>query len=181
MQSYLPFVILYLPICFFYMKLLWIKKYHISTQKAKHRLSNILSKSRKRTSAMIKFRKHVWQIARERIPILAPLQEIISWKWFISDVKIIKYSLSRRGRSIIIITEWIFAYIIIRYGSHIIQEAKHNITNIISYREFPQNLSIHTVILMIVMCIWAIWYYGMIKPWDLRQAIKEHKEDYEDH
>lgn len=30
------------------------------------------------------------------------------------------------------------------------------------------------------MSVWTIWYYGMIKPWDLLQAIKEHKEEYDD-
>ena len=162
------------------MKLLWIRKYHISTQKAKHRLSTILSKSRQRTSTMIKFWKHMWQLIRERIPILSPLQEIISWKWFISDVMIVKYSLSRRGRIIIIITEWIFAYILIKHGNHIVQEAKYNITNIIIHQKIPQHLSIQTVILMIIMSIWSIWYYGMIKPWDLTQAIKEHKDEYDE-
>jgi hypothetical protein len=45
------------------------------------------------------------QILRERIPVIAPLQELISGKGLISEVSIIKYSPSRRGRIIIIITE----------------------------------------------------------------------------
>jgi hypothetical protein len=99
----------------------------------------------------------------------------------VSEVSIVKYSPSRRGRIIIIITEWIFAFILIFYGNHIIKEATRNIWNIIFHFKFPQHISIHTVILMIVMSIGTIWYYGMIKPWDFKQALKEHREEYEDH
>lgn len=155
-----------------------IKKNTINRQKAK--LSKIVVKTRIRTSKIVKFRKHIGQILRERIPVLSPLQELISWQGLISEVSIIKYSPSRRGRVIIIITEWIFASILIFYGDHIIKEATRNIWNIIFDLKFPHHISIHTVILMIVMCIWAIWYYGMIKPWDFKQAIKEHKEEYDD-
>jgi hypothetical protein len=162
------------------MKIPSLTKHTINTQKAKVKLSNVLSKTRKRTSAIVKFWKHIGQIVRERIPVLSPLQELISWQGLISEVSIIKYSASRRWRVIIIITEWIFAFILIFYGDHIIKEATHNISNIIFHLKFPQHISIQTVILMIVMSIGTIWYYGMIKPWDFKQAIKEHKEEYDD-
>jgi len=162
------------------MKLPSIIKHHSSTQQSKKRLSSILSKTRIRTSKIVKFRKHMGQILRERIPVIAPLQELISWKGLISEVSIIPYSPSRRWRVIIIVTEWIFGFILIFYGNNIITEAKRNIWNILFHFKFPHHISIHTVILMIVMCIWTIGYYGMIKPWDFKQAIKEHKEEYEE-
>lgn len=55
-----------------------IKKYTINRQKAK--LSKIVVKTRIRTSKIVKFRKHIGQILRERIPVIAPLQELISGK-----------------------------------------------------------------------------------------------------
>lgn len=158
-----------------------INKHKINTHKAKIKLSAVLSKTRQRTSAMVKFWKHIWQIIRERIPVLSPLQELIIGKWFISEVHIVKYSLSRWGRVIIVCTEWFFAYILIIYGNHILQEAQHNITNILLHWEFPDHLSIQIVLLMIIMSIGSLWYYGMIKPGDFKQAIKEHKEEHEDH
>ena len=60
------------------MKLPSIIKHHSSTQQSKKRLSSILSKTRIRTSKIVKFRKHMGQILRERIPVIAPLQELIS-------------------------------------------------------------------------------------------------------
>jgi len=154
-----------------------IKKYAINRQETQQSISKIVVKTRIRTSKIVKFRKHMGQILRERIPVLSPLQELMSWQGLISEVSIIKYSASRRWRIIIIITEWIFAFILIFYGDHIITEARQNISNLIFHLKFPQHISIQTVILMIVMSIWAIWYYGMIKPWDFKQAIKEHNED----
>jgi uncharacterized membrane protein len=130
---------------------------------------------------MVKFWKHIGQIIRERIPVISPLQELITGRWFISEVRIIKYSVSRWWRVIIVCTEWLFAYILIFHGNHILQEAKHNIMNILFHFKFPHHLSIQIVVLMIVMSIGSLWYYGMIKPWDFKQAIKEHKEEYEDH
>ncbi len=62
------------------MNIISIKKHHINTQRAKVKLSNILSKTRQRTSAMVKFWKHIGQIIRERIPVISPLQELISGK-----------------------------------------------------------------------------------------------------
>ncbi len=162
------------------MKFFWIRKYHINTQKATHRLSIVLSKTRKRTSAIVKFWKHLWQIIWERIPVFSPLQELISGKWLISEVSIIKYSPSRRGRVVIIFTEWIFAYILIIYGNSIIQETRHNMINIFFHQKLPEHISIQIVFLMIIMSIGSLWYYGMIKPWDFKQAIKEHKEEYDD-
>jgi hypothetical protein len=87
------------------MKLPSITKYTINTQKAKVKLSNVLSKTRKRTSTIVKFWKHIGQIIRERIPVLSPLQELLSGQCLVSEVSIVKYSPSRRGRIIIIITE----------------------------------------------------------------------------
>jgi hypothetical protein len=60
------------------MPLLSVRKYTINTQKAKKNLSIILSKTRQRTSAMVKFWKHIGQIIRERIPVISPLQELIT-------------------------------------------------------------------------------------------------------
>ena len=79
-----------------------IKKYTINRQE---NLSKIVVKTRIRTSKIVKFRKHIGQILRERIPVIAPLQELISGEGLISEVSIVKYSPSRRGRVIIIITE----------------------------------------------------------------------------
>ena len=92
-----------------------------------------------------------------------------------------KYSISRWWRIIIVFTEWIFAYILISHGNEIIKEAKENIQNIIFNFIMPQHLSIEAVLLMIVIGIWTIVYYGMIKPWDLQQAIKEHKEEHKEY
>lgn len=163
------------------MRLLPIKKYHINSFFAKKKLSHILSQTRRRTSAIVKFWKHLWQIIWERIPVLSPLQELIAGKWLISEVSIRKYSISRWWRIIIVFTEWIFAYILISHGNEIIKEAKENIQNIIFNFIMPQHLSIETVLLMIVIGIWTIGYYGMIKPWDLQQAIKEHKEEHKEY
>ena len=71
------------------------KKQHITTQKAKIKIAGILSKTRKKTSIIVKFWKHIGQIIRERIPVLSPLQELISGKGLISEVTIIRYSTSR--------------------------------------------------------------------------------------
>lgn len=160
------------------MKLLSLKKYHINTNKVSKSLSDILSITRRRTSKIIKFWKHLWQIARERIPLLSPIHELTTGKWFVSEVKIVKRSVSWRGRITIIITESIFAISLLLYGRSIIGEAKTNITNIIFHKQFPDHLSIETVILMIALCIGTIAYYGMIKPGDFKQAIKEHKEEW---
>jgi hypothetical protein len=69
-------------ILFFYtftdMKLNSIKRYRINTIKVKTSLSHILSQTRRRTSKVVKFWKHLGQIVRERIPVIAPLQELIS-------------------------------------------------------------------------------------------------------
>ena len=62
------------------MNIISLKKHHINTQKAKVKLSGILSKTRQRTSAMVKFWKHIGQIIRERIPLLSPIQELITSK-----------------------------------------------------------------------------------------------------
>ena len=65
------------------------------------------------------------------------------------------------------------------HGTHILREVKRNLSNIIFHGHFPQQISIQTAILMIVMCIGTIGYYGMIKPGDFKQAVKEHKEERE--
>jgi hypothetical protein len=60
------------------MKFPSLKKHTINTQKAKKNLSVVLSKTRQRTSAMVKFWKHIGQIIWERIPVVSPLQELIA-------------------------------------------------------------------------------------------------------
>ena len=155
-----------------------IKKYKINRHKTQEHLSSILTKTRIHTSKIVRFRKHVGQILRERIPVISPLEELISGRWFISGVSIIKYSLSRWGRVIIIGTEWIFVCILILYWDNIIKEAARNLSNIIFHFKFPKHISIHSVSLMVIMSLWTIWYYGMIKPWDFKQAIKEYREEY---
>lgn len=160
------------------MKLLSLKKYHINTNKVSKSLSDILSITRRRTSKIIKFWKHLWQIARERIPILAPFFELLHGKWLISEVHIIKYSMSWWWRVIIVGTEGFFVTILLLHWWNIITEAKNNIINIFIHQQMPSYLSIETVLLMITISIGTIAYYGMIKPWDFRQAIKEHKEEW---
>ena len=157
--------------------IIWEKSQQLDTH-ITEKVSDVLSKTRCRTSKTVKFWKHIGQILRERIPVLSPLQELINGKWFISDIHIVKYSASRWGRVIIVCTEWTFAYILIIYGSDIIKEAQYNITNILFHQQFPRHISIETVILMIIMSLGSIGYYGMIKPWDFKQAIKEHLEEY---
>ena len=55
-----------------------IQKHTIDKQKNPKKISTIIVKTRIRTSKIVKFRKHIGQILRERIPVIAPLQELIS-------------------------------------------------------------------------------------------------------
>lgn len=55
-----------------------IKKYTINRQETQQNSSKIVVKTRIRTRKIVKFRKHIGQILRERIPVIAPLQELIS-------------------------------------------------------------------------------------------------------
>jgi len=55
-----------------------IKKYAINRQETQQSISKIVVKTRIRTSKIVKFRKHMGQILRERIPVLSPLQELMS-------------------------------------------------------------------------------------------------------
>lgn len=77
------------------MKSLSIKKYRINTKNVRTNLSHILSQTRRRTSKVVKFWKHMGQILRERIPVVSPLQELIAGKSLISEIHVIKYSMSR--------------------------------------------------------------------------------------
>lgn len=160
------------------MKLLQLPKYRIQKTVVQQRLSWILSKTRQRTSLMVKFWKHLGQIVWERIPVLSPLHELMIGKGFISEVRIIPYSLSRWWRILIIGTESIFAYILIVHGRSLLTEARHHLTNIFFHGQFPHHISHHILFLMIIMMIGTVGYYGMIKPGDLKQAIKEHQEEY---
>ena len=160
------------------MKLPSLKKYHINTYKVSKSLSDILLVTRPRTTKMIKFWKHLWQIVRERIPVLAPFFELFHGKGLISEVHIIKYSMSWWWRVTIVCTEATFVTILLLHGRDIITEAKNNIINMLIHQQIPNYLSIETVLLMIIISIGTIAYYGMIKPGDFKQAVKEHKEEW---
>ncbi len=77
------------------MKLPSIKKHRVNTNTVRQKLSHVLSQTRRRTSKVVKFWKHMGQILRERVPVISPLQEIIAGKSLISDIHVIKYSMAR--------------------------------------------------------------------------------------
>jgi hypothetical protein len=142
-------------------------------------LSHILSKTRLRTSAFVKFCKHILQIARERIIIIPPIIDLRLERWLISGTAIPRRSIGYRGRIIITIVEVTIWFILIVYGRELLQEAKHNISDIIFRHSVPDAISIKTWLLMICTVTGSTAYYFMAKPWDLKQVIKEHTEDCE--
>jgi hypothetical protein len=124
-------------------------------------------------SKILRFRKHIGQIIRERIPLLSPLRDVIYQKWMISETRIPRWSLWRRWRIIIIITESIILWMLLLNSHELYNEAEHNLRIILFHHDRPHHISIKIKIIMICITIGTGIYYLIVKPWDLQEAIKE--------
>lgn len=154
-----------------------MKKYHLTNISIKHSLSTILSSTRQKTTAFVKFWKHLGQIAWERIPLLPHLFDLWRWQWLVSQVRIPRWSLSYRWRITLLINETIIGIIILIYNQELYHEAKHNIKTLLFNHEIPNHISYPTIGIMVCIIIGFLSYIFFIKTGDIHQAINEHNSE----
>ena len=148
-------------------------------EQAQVRLARILSVTKKHTSWAVKFWKQVGQLIRERLPIISSLNDLRIGEGFVSGVPIIHQSKARRGRIVLILLELIWLGIVLGHGHKMLAEGKRNLYNLIIHFELPRHVSWQVMALMIIIILTTLVYYLLVKPDDVHQALKLHKEEKE--
>ena len=157
---------------------LWSTRDHI-LEKSQQRLSRVLSVTRQHTSGAVKFWKQIGQFARERLPLISTLNDLVRKEWFVSGIPIIHQGQGRRGRVILVMVDFALLIIILLYGKDMLSQAKINLTNLFLKFQLPQYIPLPIICLMIGVTISTLVYYLMIKPDDMKQVLKTHKEERE--
>ena len=153
------------------------KKYIESTHKSQLRLTRVLSITRKHTSGAVKFWKQIGQIVRERLPIISSINDLWRGEGFVSGIPIIYQGKGWRGRVALVVLELIIGVIVLGYGDKILAEGKTNLYNLFIKFQLPSFVSWQVFSLMVLVCLTTLVYYVLVKPDDLQQALRTHKEE----